>query len=214
MPLLDVTKSVDNPTAAANDVVTYTVTLAHDPNSGTDAFDVDLSDVVPAGVTYKPGTWKFVVGTGRRRASATAGTLTATYDSFPKGSTATFSSRPTVDPDIAAYQTVTNTGADAVHLAAGHDPRADLAFNPNSVERTGNPADPGGAANNLNGSASASFTPTPSLDKRSPAPTSPSRRGIRSRSASRFTTASRSACRKASRRARSWRTPCRRGWPW
>ena len=38
-------------------------------------------------------------------------------------------------------------------------------YNPNSVERTGNPADPGGSANNLNASGSASFTPTPTITK-------------------------------------------------
>ena len=33
------------------------------------------------------------------------------------------------------------------------------------MERTGNPADPGGSANNLNASGSASFTPTPTITK-------------------------------------------------
>ena len=55
VPHMEVTKTVDNPTADAGDIVTYTLTIKHASDTGADAFNVTLSDVVPAGVTYVPG---------------------------------------------------------------------------------------------------------------------------------------------------------------
>ena len=60
---------------------------------------------------------------------------------------------------------MTNTARSSTLRCRARPPRPISPYNPNSVERTGNPADPGGAANNLNASASASFTPTPTLAK-------------------------------------------------
>ena len=62
VPLMEVTKTVDNPTAAAGNAVTYTLTISHTAASGTDAFNVTLSDVVPAGVTYVPDSFAYVSG--------------------------------------------------------------------------------------------------------------------------------------------------------
>lgn len=164
VPLLDVTKTVDDPEADANSVVTYTITLAHDPESGTDAFDVEISDLIPAEVTYVPGSWHLVSGLAPTTIGD-SGALTATYDSFPKGSTATFAFQGTVASGVAAYQTVTNT-ADVQYTSLSDTTSGPISpYNPNSVERTGDPNDPGGVANDLNGSGSASFTPTPSLSK-------------------------------------------------
>ena len=44
---MEVTKTVDNPTADAGDIVTYTLTIKHASDTGADAFNVTLSDVVP-----------------------------------------------------------------------------------------------------------------------------------------------------------------------
>src|SRR5208283_2120647 len=66
--------------------------------------------------------------------------------------------------DIQAFQTVTNT-ATILYTTLPNNPGQISPHNPNSVERTGNPADPGGSANNLNASGSASFTPTPTITK-------------------------------------------------
>lgn len=54
-PNLNVTKSASSPSVDADDLLTYTIQIAHDSVS-TAAHDVDLRDVIPAGLTYQPGT--------------------------------------------------------------------------------------------------------------------------------------------------------------
>ena len=51
----------------------------------------------------------FVSGLTADSSGVIGAAMTATYDSFPKGSTSTFTFQAVVKPDIAAYQTVTNT---------------------------------------------------------------------------------------------------------
>ena len=55
-PALAVTKVPNNPTPALGETVTWTITVQHQPGSGADAFDVLLVDVIPAGLTYVPGS--------------------------------------------------------------------------------------------------------------------------------------------------------------
>ena len=62
VPKLRVQKTIDKPVAEALETVTYTVVVSHDPTSGIDAFNVNLADVVPAGVTYLAGNWAYVLG--------------------------------------------------------------------------------------------------------------------------------------------------------
>ncbi|MEE4297401.1 MAG: isopeptide-forming domain-containing fimbrial protein [Wenzhouxiangella sp.] len=55
-PVLAVTKVPNNAVPALGETVTWTVTVQHQPSSGADAFDVLLADVIPAGLTYVPGS--------------------------------------------------------------------------------------------------------------------------------------------------------------
>ncbi len=55
-PVLKITKTVVPATQALGDVVTYSVTVAHDATSTADAFDVALTDALPVGVIYVPGS--------------------------------------------------------------------------------------------------------------------------------------------------------------
>ena len=165
VPHMEVTKTVDNPTADAGDIVTYTLTIKHASDTGADAFNVTLSDVVPAGVTYVPDTFAYVSGLAPSSQSEAGTTLSAGYDSFPQGETSVLSFKATVDDNIAAFQTVINTASIQYTTLPGSRSTPISPYNPNSVERTGNPADPGGSANNLNASGSASFTPTPTITK-------------------------------------------------
>jgi len=165
VPHMEVTKTVDNPTADAGDIVTYTLTIKHASDTGADAFNVTLSDVVPAGVTYVPGSFVYVSGLAPSSQSEAGTTLSAGYDSFPQGETSVLSFKATVDDNIAAFQTVINTASIQYTTLPGSRSTPISPYNPNSVERTGNPADPGGSANNLNASGSASFTPTPTITK-------------------------------------------------
>ena len=55
-PDLAVTKIPNTTEPALGEIVTWTVTVQHQPGSGADAFDVLLADVIPAGLTYIPGS--------------------------------------------------------------------------------------------------------------------------------------------------------------
>ncbi len=62
-PDLTIAKSVDPNTALSGDVVTYTLTIQHTPDSETDAFNVLINDQVPSQLTFVPGSLTFVSGT-------------------------------------------------------------------------------------------------------------------------------------------------------
>ena len=88
---MEVTKTVDNPTADAGDIVTYTLTIKHASDTGADAFNVDLSDLVPVGVTYVAGSLAYVPSSDSNSLAPTPTTLSydpvgntihASYDSF------------------------------------------------------------------------------------------------------------------------------------
>ncbi|MCA9212871.1 MAG: isopeptide-forming domain-containing fimbrial protein, partial [Planctomycetales bacterium] len=87
-PDLVVTNAASPEDLHIGDTVTFTVTIAHSTNS-TDAHEVTLSDIVPAGLTYVGGSWANTAGLAPDSTSE-AGPLTATWASFPDGSTSTF----------------------------------------------------------------------------------------------------------------------------
>ncbi len=49
-PILNVAKAVSPNSGDAGDIVQYTITIAHDPASNSDATDISLSDILPADV--------------------------------------------------------------------------------------------------------------------------------------------------------------------
>ncbi len=55
-PELVVTKSMSPTEADAGDTVTVTVSVAHAPGSTADAFDVELTDTIPSGLSYVPAS--------------------------------------------------------------------------------------------------------------------------------------------------------------
>lgn len=136
-PLLDAVKSVSPSSADAGDTVTFTVTVSHAATSNTDAFDVSLSDVVPTGLSYVANSWSHTGGAAPATTDDTAGTLTASWASFPLGSTSTFQFQAVVSGGIQAGQSVTNT-ATATWTSLSGPTSSDLSVhNTNSRERTG-----------------------------------------------------------------------------
>lgn len=63
-PDLDLEKTVDRQVATPGMPLVFTVRVFHTANSQMDGFDVVVNDIVPAGLTYVPGTLQFVVGSG------------------------------------------------------------------------------------------------------------------------------------------------------
>ena len=161
VPAIQVTKSVDNPHAQAGDTVTYTITLQHAVGSGADAFNVDLTDALPAGVTYVAASLGASTSNGVSAPALTDsdGLIIANYAAFPIGGASTLTFQGVVGYGVAGLTPVTNTA----NLTYTSEPfSVDTQVTPNNpaaYERTGNTTDPGGSANNLSASGSASFTP-------------------------------------------------------
>lgn len=63
-PDLNLEKTVDRQTATLGMPLVYTIRVFHTGNSQMDGFDVVISDLLPEGLTYVPGTLQFVVGSG------------------------------------------------------------------------------------------------------------------------------------------------------
>ncbi|QTD48525.1 isopeptide-forming domain-containing fimbrial protein [Sulfidibacter corallicola] len=55
-PVVTIGKSASRTTVPQGDVVTFTVLLDHDVTSNTDAFDLQVIDTLPVGLTYVPGS--------------------------------------------------------------------------------------------------------------------------------------------------------------
>ena len=112
-PRLTINKSSPTTTADAGDTITFTISIANTAagNSSANAFDVNLSDMIPADYTY--------VGASLSQSSgpaADAGTLTeiggviqASWSQFDLGDTVVISYQVTVDNTVAPEQNITNT---------------------------------------------------------------------------------------------------------
>ncbi len=133
-PDLVVTK-VANPTSGdGGDTITFTVSLDHTGDSTADAFDVAISDLLPAGMTY---VGNLLVTDGDAPAVAQSGQqLTFSWDVFPLGAGPyTFTFDVVLEATVAYGQTLTNT-AEATWTSLEDDA-------PDNGERTGDDG-PGG----------------------------------------------------------------------
>ncbi len=61
-PDMNIELVASSPTAEAGDEVTYTISVYHTSISPVDAFDVDLTESLPLGLTYSPGSMEIVAG--------------------------------------------------------------------------------------------------------------------------------------------------------
>lgn len=156
-PGLAVTKTAAPIRGDAGDTVTFTMVVAHTGASNADAFDVVLSDPVPAGFTVTSGP-TVSSGVPATSLALTAGTITGTWSAFPLGGTSTVTFTATLDQSIVPGTVTTNTATTTWTSLPGPVGGAQSPFNPFSVERTGNPGDPGGAANAYTATDPASVT--------------------------------------------------------
>jgi len=169
-PKLRVTKTPSVSVAQAGDVVTYTIVVAHNADSRADANNVDFKDVIPAGITYVPGSLSNTAGvapttlTPPGSGSNPADTFTATFLSLPLGKTSTFTYQAKLDADVVAGAALVNTASETWTSLPGVDPGHITPNNPNAYERTGNGASSPGQLNNYAASTTATVTvaqPTP-----------------------------------------------------
>ena len=140
-PKLKIDKTVDKTTAQAGDTVTFTILVSHTAQSQTDAHNVDLSDVIPTGMTYVAGSFTNTAGVAPTSLSG-GSTLTATYDTLTKGATSTLTFQATLDANVVAGSSIKNTASETWTSLPG-SPSQISPYNSNSYERTGDPIDPG-----------------------------------------------------------------------
>jgi uncharacterized repeat protein (TIGR01451 family) len=89
---------------------------------------------------------------------STAGSLAATWDTFAVGSTATFQIAATIDTGLGSGTVLTNTAPVTYTSLPGDITATQSTFNTLAVERTGNPANPGGAENDYSTQGAATVT--------------------------------------------------------
>ncbi len=156
-PTLGVTQTAAPTRGDANDLVTFTIVVAHTAPSNVDAFDVVLSNPIPPGITVTAGPTA-TSGLAPGSLSLTGGAVTGTWASFPLGTTSTITLTGRLDPSIVPGTVTTNTATATWTGLPGAVGSAQSSYNTLSVERTGNAADVGGAANTYTASGPASVT--------------------------------------------------------
>jgi uncharacterized repeat protein (TIGR01451 family)/fimbrial isopeptide formation D2 family protein len=106
-PNMTIAKSFSASTAAANDTLLVTLTVG---NTGTtDAYDVNLSDAIPAGMTYA-GNLQRVSGLVPTTLSQSSGTVSAAWNSFAAAGSCVITFNVAVDAD-ASHGAVINNSA-------------------------------------------------------------------------------------------------------
>lgn len=111
-PLLRVDKTASQSLAEAGDTVTYTLRVSHTPASRIDAQDLSLEDLIPAELNVIPSS--VVIGASCTAAPDTgpafaAGTITASWDSFPLNGVCEIDYSTTVDISAVIGQSIVNT---------------------------------------------------------------------------------------------------------
>ncbi|MBK9748928.1 MAG: isopeptide-forming domain-containing fimbrial protein [Chloroflexi bacterium] len=156
-PNLNIDKSA-NPTTGLNagDVITYTLVINHTATSTADAFDLRITDVIPAGITY--GSVTTAASTCDERAgwsadvSSLPGTAVYRFDDLPLGVSCTIVYTATLANTVTNGITLTNTAS--LRYSSLDDGTPDI-NDPN--ERVYNDSDPVSVTTNL---APLSFTKT------------------------------------------------------
>jgi RHS repeat-associated protein/uncharacterized repeat protein (TIGR01451 family) len=146
-----------SPTAAdtLTQSVTYTVVISHAAGSTADAFDLALTDVLPAGLLYEPGSLAYSSGVAPTSLSASGAVLRASYAQLALGQTSTLTFRAKLSSWTEPGQVVSNTPGLTWTSLPGDVTVYQSRYSSVSVERTGSVGDPGGAANDYRAAAGA-----------------------------------------------------------
>jgi fimbrial isopeptide formation D2 family protein/uncharacterized repeat protein (TIGR01451 family) len=136
-PVLTIHKSASAASLIPGASVNYTLTVAHDPTSTAPAYDLAISDTLPAGLTYVAGSiGGSTSGSGIITPNDSGNPLTWTISELLAGETATL----TYSVDVDNYAAITSNLANNAHLTWTSQPGS------NSDERNG--ADGAGGALN------------------------------------------------------------------
>lgn len=155
-PTLAITKNIAPASGQAEEIFTVTIDVAHTGVSNSDAFNVNLTDVLPAGLVYV-GAAPTSSGLAPTTLGEASGTITATWDNFPLTSVSQIQFFVKPAGSVVAGTSVTNTASNTWTSLPGNVTTTQSS-NPVSTERTGNTLNPGGAANNYLATSSDSIT--------------------------------------------------------
>ena len=99
-------------TADAGDTVTFVMTVSHMSASNADAFEVELTDLIPPGHIYKSSSLMLVSGLAPTKLTEppapTNTSLSVKWDSFPLGQTSTIKFSTMIAGDVAPCQSLSN----------------------------------------------------------------------------------------------------------
>ena len=170
-PELAVNKTASPHTGDAGDTITFTLDIAHTGTSDADGFDVVLNDQLPAGMTYVAGSLALVSGPQPTEMNFSNGSVTVTWDSFTRTDNARIEFQATLDQDVLPLSEINNqatiTWESLPDDFNSSDTSDDLSpYNTLSQERTGNPSEIGGTANDYSAMDTALVTvPDLQIDK-------------------------------------------------
>lgn len=156
-PTLTVSKTFSQTTGDHSTAFTGTIVINN--TSSTDAYDVALADLLAGDMSYSNITFTGSCGTytDTLDGAASPETLDVSWSTFPAGASCTI----TYDVDFEANPVAGSVLTAPVNLtweSINGAPPASTTHNGFGVERTGSPADTGGAANDYLANNSATFT--------------------------------------------------------
>ena len=158
------------------DTIDYRFTVEHSGSSHEDAFDAVFSDTLPADIDWSGATVTIISDSAGLNGpvSLTGTTLSAAWDDILSGEMTVFTVTGGALVTASAGQVITNTGnLTWESVASDRLPGNPISqYNTNSFERTGDPNDPGGSANDYSDSDAAVINVTGSIDKIDPSPSS------------------------------------------
>ncbi len=136
-PDLEISKTADRQQIDGSDRVAFTIHVRHASTGSTDAYDLTVSDLVPAGFQYVSGSLNHVSGVVPASFGESAGLISAVWPVLLLGEESVFQFQVDVDPLVQVGSSLTNVARlDWTSVPGPTD--GDLSiYNPNSRERTG-----------------------------------------------------------------------------
>jgi len=176
-PNITLSMTPDVAQADAGDTVTWTLVVTAPAGIATDVFEVDLTNVIPAGLTYVGASLSNSAGVAPISLGEAGGTVSASWTSLTPGQTSTLTFQTTIDVGVSFGQSLTNAPVVTwSSIAGGGNTDLEGAGSNTTLdaERTGNVGDPGTTENDytatVNGTVDIEFaTPVLTLDDTSEA---------------------------------------------
>lgn len=139
-PTLTLSKTASPRIVPPGTPITFTLSVGHAASSDADAFDLLLTDILPADLTYVPGSLACTSGT----CTEAAGTITVTWDTFTVGETSTIEFQATLGSVSPGERVANEVSLEWTSLPDDNvsAPFSLSDFNPLAVERRYDPAAP------------------------------------------------------------------------